>query len=103
MSFDFQNQSLKIMNSIKWKKYTYNRFHFFFQKKRVFVVCCGVMALATSSLSIFYHAQNHKIKVPDWLPLVAVMISMLARSIGILTTLHILTAEAFPTDIRYIL
>ena len=38
--------------------------------------------------------------LPDWLPLLSVIVCMFGHSLGVINTLQILIAEVFPTDIR---
>ena len=56
-------------------------------------------------IGIFVFLQEHYSSLAylntfSWIPLVAFMIAVIARSIGILPVLHSLLSEVFPTEIR---
>lgn len=49
-----------------------------------------------------YFSEMPLVATLSWIPLVAGMACLASHSIGIVTTLHILLGESFPTEIRYL-
>lgn len=78
------------------------------EKKSAFVVCSFVLSLSTICIATYSFLSENR---PDWaetisnfswVPVVCSMVCAACHAIGVVTTLHILIAESFPTDIRTI-
>lgn len=76
-------------------------------KKVVFVACSWCLALSLLTL-ILYDVLKTSPEFKDllehhnWIPVGAIVVAMSSHALGIINVLHILVAEAFPTEIRSI-
>lgn len=77
-----------------------------FPKRNTFVVSTFLLGLSMASIAGYKYAQTNMLLTPDqlkrwnWIPLAGAVMSMVTHALGIITTLHILMAESFPTEIR---
>eukprot|EP00094_Tigriopus_californicus_P007445 TCALIF_07168-PA protein Name:"Similar to Tret1 Facilitated trehalose transporter Tret1 (Culex quinquefasciatus)" AED:0.33 eAED:0.33 QI:17/1/0.66/1/1/0.66/3/0/356 len=80
-------------------------------KKLVFVCSSWCLSLSLVTLMLYNVLQTTEVTSPDmkhlvehhnWIPVAATVIAMSCHALGIVNVIHILVAEAFPTEIRSI-